>query len=153
MEHNGWRPNLPRLEGLKSAADMDQADYPKSWAWVYFLLHSPPERREILTTYLAEIHDKGTRARSTPGLPRETSCPSGHSPTTWPQCTKINLRRARRRRRRSIDACVGETADQSGRPTRPRLRQTWMPSLTGSSHLCYDDQGVQRLWRPVLWYA
>ena len=60
MEHNGWLPNLPRLEGLKSAADMDQADYAESWAWVYFLLHSPPERREILTTYLAEIHDKGT---------------------------------------------------------------------------------------------
>jgi hypothetical protein len=60
MEHNGWLPNLQRLESLKSAADMDQADYAESWAWVYFLLHSPPERREILTTYLAEIHDKGT---------------------------------------------------------------------------------------------
>jgi Protein of unknown function (DUF1570) len=60
MEHNGWQPNLPRLETLKSAADMDQADYAESWAWVYFLLHSPPERREVLTTYLAEIHDKGS---------------------------------------------------------------------------------------------
>jgi hypothetical protein len=59
MEHNHWQPNLPRLEALKSAGDMDQADYAESWAWVYFLLHSPPERRELLTTYLAEIHDKG----------------------------------------------------------------------------------------------
>jgi hypothetical protein len=59
MEHNHWHPDLPRLEALKSAAEMDQADYAESWAWVYFLLHSPPERRELLTTYLAEIHDKG----------------------------------------------------------------------------------------------
>ena len=59
MEHNHWQPNLPKLEAIKSAADMDQADYAESWAWVYFLLHSPPERRELLTTYLGEIHDKG----------------------------------------------------------------------------------------------
>jgi hypothetical protein len=59
MEHNGWRPNMPRLEAIKSAADMDQADYAESWAWVYLLLHSPPERCGILKTYLAEIHDKG----------------------------------------------------------------------------------------------
>jgi hypothetical protein len=57
--HNHWHPDLPRLESIKSAADMDQADYAESWAWVYFLLHSPPERRDVLITYLAEIHDRG----------------------------------------------------------------------------------------------
>ena len=60
MEHNIGSRICRDLKALKSAADMDQADYAESWAWVYFLLHSPPERREMLTTYLAEIHDKGT---------------------------------------------------------------------------------------------
>jgi Protein of unknown function (DUF1570) len=58
-EHNGWRPNLKRLETLTDAAQMDQRDYAESWSWVYFILHSPPERREILTHYLADLRAKG----------------------------------------------------------------------------------------------
>jgi uncharacterized protein DUF1570 len=59
VEHNGWRPNLKRLETLTDAAQMDQRDYAESWAWVYFMLHSPPERRQILTSYLADMRAKG----------------------------------------------------------------------------------------------
>ena len=40
MQHDGWRPNLERLEQLTDAAEMDQRDYAEAWAWVYFLLHS-----------------------------------------------------------------------------------------------------------------
>ena len=47
-EHDNWRPNLTRLETLTEAAQMDQRDYAESWAWVYFCLNSPPERREVL---------------------------------------------------------------------------------------------------------
>src|SRR3954451_14415012 len=54
-QHENWHPNLPRLERLTDAAQMDQRDYAESWAWVYFFLKSPPERREILTTYLADL--------------------------------------------------------------------------------------------------
>jgi hypothetical protein len=75
MEHNHWQPNMVRLEAIKSAADMDQADYAESWAWVYFLLHSPPERREILTTYLAEIHDKGATGPLSARLPSQNIQP------------------------------------------------------------------------------
>jgi hypothetical protein len=59
-EQDGWQPNLKRLETLTDAAQMDQRDYAESWAWVYFILHSPPERREILTSYLADVRAKGS---------------------------------------------------------------------------------------------
>jgi hypothetical protein len=60
MEHNGWQPDLKRLERLASAAEMQQADYAESWAWVYFLLKSAAGRRELLTSYLAELREEGS---------------------------------------------------------------------------------------------
>ena len=42
---------------------MDQRDYAESWAWVYFMLHSPPERRELLTGYLADCTPSGAASR------------------------------------------------------------------------------------------
>jgi hypothetical protein len=57
QEH--WRPNLTRLEKLTEAGQMDQRDYAESWAWVYFFLNSPPERREVLTDYLVQLRTRG----------------------------------------------------------------------------------------------
>jgi hypothetical protein len=59
MEHDGWQPDLGRLERLRDASQMDQRDYAESWAWVYAMLHSEPEQREVLTRYLAEIYSNG----------------------------------------------------------------------------------------------
>jgi hypothetical protein len=59
MTKEHWRPNLPRLEKLTEAAQLDQRDYAESWAWVYFFLNSPPERREVLTNYLAQLRTRG----------------------------------------------------------------------------------------------
>jgi hypothetical protein len=59
VEHNGWRPDLVRLETLASAAEMDQTDYAESWAWVYFFLEPDADRREVLTTYLADLREHG----------------------------------------------------------------------------------------------
>ncbi|MCI0331997.1 MAG: DUF1570 domain-containing protein [Planctomycetes bacterium] len=56
MQHDGWKPDLARLERLRDATQMDQRDYAESWAWVYAMLHSNPEQREVLTNYLADIH-------------------------------------------------------------------------------------------------
>jgi Protein of unknown function (DUF1570) len=58
MEHEGWQPNLVRLQGLTAAQQMQQLDYAESWAWVYFLLHSGPEERKMLTSYLADLRDR-----------------------------------------------------------------------------------------------
>jgi hypothetical protein len=57
QEH--WHPNLTRLEKLTEAGQMDQRDYAESWAWVYFFLNSPPERREVLTNYLVQLRTRG----------------------------------------------------------------------------------------------
>jgi Protein of unknown function (DUF1570) len=60
MEHEGWQPNLPRLEHLSSAQEMQQLDYAESWAWAYFLLESDPEDRALLSAHLAELRDQGS---------------------------------------------------------------------------------------------
>jgi hypothetical protein len=62
IERDNWQPNLRRLESINEAAQMDQRDYAESWAWVYFMLHSPPERRAILTDYLTDVRLKGAGA-------------------------------------------------------------------------------------------
>jgi hypothetical protein len=57
--HEGWRPDLAKLEQLTDAAQMEQLQYAEAWAWAYFLLHSDPERRQVLTSYLAELRSHG----------------------------------------------------------------------------------------------
>jgi hypothetical protein len=57
--HNGWQPDLKRLEKLTDSAQLEQRDYAESWSWVYFMLHSPPDRRAILTDYLADLRAEG----------------------------------------------------------------------------------------------
>jgi hypothetical protein len=59
MQHDGWQPDLGRLERLRDATQMDQRDYAESWAWVYAMLHSEPEEREMLIGYLAELYENG----------------------------------------------------------------------------------------------
>lgn len=59
MQHDGWLPDLGRLERLRDAAQMDQRDYAESWAWVYAMLHSEPEQRQVLTDYLTELFERG----------------------------------------------------------------------------------------------
>jgi hypothetical protein len=60
FEHDNWKPNLKRLESLTESSQMGQREYAEAWSWVYFLLNSPPERREILTGYLADLRSKGS---------------------------------------------------------------------------------------------
>jgi hypothetical protein len=62
MEVNGWHPDLHKLEALSSAGEMQQEHYAEAWAWVYFLLNSTPDRRELLTEYLTELRETGRAA-------------------------------------------------------------------------------------------
>jgi hypothetical protein len=54
-KHNGWQPDLERLERLSDITQMDQQSYAEAWAWVYFLLESEPQGRELLTRYLLDL--------------------------------------------------------------------------------------------------
>jgi hypothetical protein len=60
IQRDGWQPDLQRLEGLAGAAELDQRGYAEAWAWVYYLLHTGPEQRELLTNYLAELRVHGS---------------------------------------------------------------------------------------------
>jgi hypothetical protein len=51
----GWRPNLPRLEQLTVASEMDQVEYAEAWLWVHYLLESQDGKAEVLTDYLAAL--------------------------------------------------------------------------------------------------
>jgi hypothetical protein len=60
LEQGQWQPDLARLRRLPSAFDMTQADYAEAWAWVHFLLHSRPERHELLRRYLGCLRRDGS---------------------------------------------------------------------------------------------
>jgi hypothetical protein len=60
-----FRPNLPRLEQLSSAAEMTQLDYAESWAWVHFLLESDVDKAALLTDYLADLQQGSAATLST----------------------------------------------------------------------------------------
>jgi hypothetical protein len=56
--HNGWQPDLARLERLTDIGQMDQQSYAEAWAWSYFLLESGPQTREALTAYLFDVRSR-----------------------------------------------------------------------------------------------
>lgn len=51
--------NLARLEALKQVDDMSPAEYREAWAWVHLMLHSSPEARTALLSYLQQL--RGSR--------------------------------------------------------------------------------------------
>ncbi len=51
----GQVPDLDALEELRGSSQMNRSEYRHAWAWVHFLLHGPPEAREELQHYLADI--------------------------------------------------------------------------------------------------
>jgi hypothetical protein len=62
--HNGWRPDLARLERISDISQMDQTSYAESWAWAHLLLESGPGYREVLTAYLFDVRSRGRLAES-----------------------------------------------------------------------------------------
>ncbi len=51
IQHNGWKPNLKRLERLDAVGEMQRLDYAESWAWVHWMLHNNPQTRRSLLDY------------------------------------------------------------------------------------------------------
>ncbi len=50
-----WKPDVYRLESLKTVAEMTRAEYAESWAWVHLLLETEPSRRDLLHGYLIRL--------------------------------------------------------------------------------------------------
>ncbi len=52
---DGWKPDLKALESLTEFSSMQQPHYEEAWAWVHFCLHSSPETKAALLSYLADL--------------------------------------------------------------------------------------------------
>lgn len=52
---NGWRPDIERLEGIEEFSRMQRIDYQESWAWTHYMLHSTPEARDALLSYVRDL--------------------------------------------------------------------------------------------------
>jgi hypothetical protein len=52
----GNTPPLDSLETKRDVSEMGRGEYRDSWAWVHFMLHGPPEARQVLVEYLADLH-------------------------------------------------------------------------------------------------
>jgi hypothetical protein len=50
-----YKPDLARLEGLRQVDDMNPAEYREAWSWVHLMLHSKPEARTALLSYLQQL--------------------------------------------------------------------------------------------------
>ena len=55
MKRDGLQPNLARLEQLSQVDQMNPVEYREAWAWVYFMLHSQPQNRQVLLTYMQQL--------------------------------------------------------------------------------------------------
>ena len=58
----GWRPDLARLETLKSVREMTPRDYREAWAWVHCLLTEPGSGKAELLAYIALLRQSTGQA-------------------------------------------------------------------------------------------
>ncbi len=65
-----YKLGLARLEGLDKVAQMNPAEYREAWAWVHLMLHSRPEARTVLLSYLQQLRGKRHPGALEPKLAR-----------------------------------------------------------------------------------
>lgn len=63
---NEFNPDLIRLEMLDEVGKMNRAEYREAWAWVHYLLHSTPENKKVILTFIQLL-----RENPNPGSLRE----------------------------------------------------------------------------------
>jgi hypothetical protein len=74
-EDAATRPDLDRLEKMTEVGQMNRAEYREAWAWVHLLLHSTPEAKAALCTYLQQLHENRTVGPLGPRLAAAFSSP------------------------------------------------------------------------------
>jgi hypothetical protein len=52
-------PDLAKLEKLSLVSQMNAPEYREAWAWVHFMLHSKPESKAALLSYLQQLRTQG----------------------------------------------------------------------------------------------
>ncbi len=81
------RQTMNELENKQQLAEMGRNEYRHAWAWVHFMLHGPPEARQELANYLADIRE-GTppgslSTRLSAAVPNPDAAIVTHFKTFW----------------------------------------------------------------------
>ncbi len=58
LRRRGAQPDLKRLEELSDVGKMNGPEYQEAWAWVYLMLRTSPEAKEVLLAYLQQLRTK-----------------------------------------------------------------------------------------------
>lgn len=58
--NHSFEPSLAKLERLKEVDQMGPGQYREAWAWVHLMMHSRPEARTVLLSYLQQL--RGSKA-------------------------------------------------------------------------------------------
>jgi hypothetical protein len=72
----GNGPNLAKLEELTLIDDMQPQHYREAWAWVHLMLHSTPEARTELLSYLQQLRGSRHPGALSPRLAKIFADPS-----------------------------------------------------------------------------
>jgi hypothetical protein len=62
-----FQPDLDRLEKMKDVNDMKGPEYREAWLWTHWMMHSRPETKRVLLTYLQDLR-KGNAGPLAPRL-------------------------------------------------------------------------------------
>ncbi len=58
LANGSYKLDLARLEGLDKVEQMNPAEYREAWAWVHLMLHTKPDARTALLSYLQQLRGK-----------------------------------------------------------------------------------------------
>src|SRR5262249_59984328 len=74
---DGWKPDLARLETLRSVRQMSPRDYRESWAWIHYLLNGPNSGKAALLAYLADLRANPNSPALSARLGKDDKGPAG----------------------------------------------------------------------------
>ncbi|REJ93659.1 MAG: hypothetical protein DWQ35_09920 [Planctomycetota bacterium] len=73
----GMVPELKRLESWQRLDEMGRSEYRYAWAWAHFLLHGPPQARQTLQAYFADVAAHAPPGQVSDRLARVYADPEG----------------------------------------------------------------------------
>ena len=72
-----FKPDLARLEGLKTVDSMNGPEYQEAWAWVHLMLRGKPEAKKVLIEYLGQLRTTASAPPLLPALTKALPAPDG----------------------------------------------------------------------------
>lgn len=93
---DGLHPDMARLEQLTDVKHMERPEYREAWAWVHFMLHSRPETKAVLLSYLQQLRNPLPQGAPMPKLlPKLREVNDSPSDALMEHLSKLELRASR----------------------------------------------------------